>query len=107
LSIQVDDASKSSVLPWRRTRVTSTQALFFLTLEANVAKLLVLYYSSYGHIEAMAEAAAGARTVGGAEVVLRRTPSSATEVINVLDRHFRITPPKTAELTGHLESVPA
>jgi NAD(P)H dehydrogenase (quinone) len=69
---------------------------------------LVLYYSSYGHIEAMAEAAAaGARTVGGAEVVLRRTPSSATEVINVLDRHFRITPPKTAELTGHLESVPA
>jgi hypothetical protein len=104
----MDDASKSSVLPWRRTRVTSTQALFFLTLEANVAKLLVLYYSSYEHIEAMAEAAAaGARTVGGVEVVLRRTPSSATEVINVLDRHFRITPPKPSELTGHLESVPA
>jgi NAD(P)H dehydrogenase (quinone) len=104
----MDDASKSSALPWRRTRVTSTQALFFLTIEANVAKLLVLYYSSYGHIEAMAEAvAAGARTEGGAEAVLRRTLSSATEVINVLDRHFRITPPKPAELTGHLESVPA
>jgi hypothetical protein len=73
----------------------------FLTLEANVAKLLELNYSSDGHTAAMAEAvAAGARTVGAAEAVLRRTLTSPTEVINVLDRHFRITLPKTVELVG-------
>ncbi len=34
-----------------------------------MAKILVLYYSSYGHIERMAEAVAeGARTVGGTDV---------------------------------------
>ena len=40
-----------------------------------VAKVLVLYYSSYGHIEAMAKAAAeGARSVPGTEVVIKRVP---------------------------------
>jgi len=39
-----------------------------------MTKILVLYYSSYGHVEAMAEAEAeGART-GGAEVVVKRVP---------------------------------
>src|SRR6195952_4334123 len=39
-----------------------------------MAKVLVLYYSSYGHIETMAYAAAeGARSVG-ADVVVKRVP---------------------------------
>jgi len=38
-----------------------------------MAKILVLYYSSYGHIERMAESVvAGAREVQGCEVVLKR-----------------------------------
>jgi len=38
-------------------------------------KILVLYYSTYGHIETMAEAVAeGAREVAGAEVTLKRVP---------------------------------
>lgn len=38
-------------------------------------RILVLYYSSYGHIETMAHAVAeGARSVAGADVVLRRVP---------------------------------
>ncbi len=38
-------------------------------------KILVLYYSSYGHIETMAEAIAeGARGVAGAEVTIKRVP---------------------------------
>jgi NAD(P)H dehydrogenase (quinone) len=38
-----------------------------------MAKILVLYYSSYGHVETMAEAeAAGARSVAGTEVVVKR-----------------------------------
>ncbi|MGC2856823.1 NAD(P)H:quinone oxidoreductase [Novispirillum sp. DQ9] len=38
-------------------------------------RILVLYYSSYGHIETMAHAVAeGARQVDGAEVVVKRVP---------------------------------
>lgn len=40
-----------------------------------MAKVLVLYYSSYGHIEAMADAVAeGAASVGGCEVAVKRVP---------------------------------
>jgi NAD(P)H dehydrogenase (quinone) len=43
-------------------------------------KVLVVYYSLYGHIGRMAEAVAeGAREVDGAEVVLRRVPETLTE----------------------------
>src|SRR5690606_2362079 len=43
--------------------------------EAYVAKVLVLYYSTYGHIETMAEAIAeGARGVAGTKVTLKRVP---------------------------------
>lgn len=45
-----------------------------------MAKILVLYYSSYGHVERMAEAVAqGAREVQGAEVVIKRTPELVPE----------------------------
>jgi NAD(P)H dehydrogenase (quinone) len=44
-------------------------------------KILVLYYSSYGHIEQLAEAiAAGARD-GGAEAALRRAPETVSEAV--------------------------
>lgn len=40
-----------------------------------MAKVLVLYYSTYGHIETMAEAIAeGARGVAGTKVTLKRVP---------------------------------
>ena len=40
-------------------------------------KLLILYYSQFGHIHRMAEAEAeGARSVPGTEVVLRRVPET-------------------------------
>ena len=40
-----------------------------------MTKILVLYYSSYGHIETMAEAIAeGARSVSDAEVTIKRVP---------------------------------
>ena len=40
-----------------------------------MAKVLVLYYSTYGHVETMAGAvAAGARAVAGAEVTVKRVP---------------------------------
>src|SRR3546814_14910174 len=40
-----------------------------------MAKVLVLYYSSYGHLEIMAGAVAdGARSVAGTEVTIKRVP---------------------------------
>lgn len=42
-----------------------------------MSKLLVLYYSTYGHIETMANAIAeGARSVEGVEVTLKRVPET-------------------------------
>jgi NAD(P)H dehydrogenase (quinone) len=45
-------------------------------------KVLVVYYSLYGHIHRMAEAIAeGAREVQGADVVLRRVPETLPEEV--------------------------
>jgi NAD(P)H dehydrogenase (quinone) len=45
-----------------------------------MAKVLVLYYSSYGHVERLAEAVAeGARSVPGSEVVIKRVPELVPE----------------------------
>ena len=40
-------------------------------------KLLILYYSTYGHVETMASAVAeGARSVAGLEVIVKRVPET-------------------------------
>jgi NAD(P)H dehydrogenase (quinone) len=42
-----------------------------------MTKILVLYYSMYGHIEIMAKAIAeGARSVGGTDVAIKRVPET-------------------------------
>lgn len=47
-----------------------------------MTRVLVLYYSSYGHIEAMAGAvAAGAASVPGTEVVVKRVPELVPEEV--------------------------
>ncbi|HEY6093561.1 MAG TPA: NAD(P)H:quinone oxidoreductase [Gallionellaceae bacterium] len=45
-----------------------------------MTKVLILYYSMYGHIERMAEAEAeGVRTVEGVEVTVKRVPETIAE----------------------------
>jgi len=44
-----------------------------------MAKVLVLYYSSYGHIERMAEEVAAGAREGGADAVVKRVPESVPE----------------------------
>src|ERR1700730_11465461 len=45
-----------------------------------MSKVLVLYYSAYGHVEKMAEAVAeGARAVPGTEVTIKRVPELVPE----------------------------
>ena len=46
-----------------------------------MAKVLVLYYSSYGHIEAMANAVADGARAAGATVDVKRVPETAPEAV--------------------------
>jgi NAD(P)H dehydrogenase (quinone) len=47
-----------------------------------MAKILILYYSMYGHVETMANAVAeGARSVDGTEVTIKRVPELMPEDI--------------------------
>lgn len=48
-------------------------------MEEAVTKVLVLYYSSYGHIETMAQAVAEGVRVAGAEVMIKRVPELVPE----------------------------
>ena len=53
-----------------------------------MTKVLVLYYSSYGHIEQMAEAVAEGARSAGAEVDIRRVPETAPPAV-VEAAHFK------------------
>ncbi|HEU0044279.1 NAD(P)H:quinone oxidoreductase [Sphingomonas sp.] len=53
-----------------------------------MTKVLVLYYSSYGHIERMADAVAEGARAGGAEVDIRRVAETAPDAV-VQAAHFK------------------
>jgi NAD(P)H dehydrogenase (quinone) len=46
-----------------------------------MAKVLVLYYSAYGHIETMAKAVAEGARAGGADVTIKRVPELVPEEV--------------------------
>ncbi len=54
-----------------------------------MAKVLVLYYSAYGHIEAMADAVAQGARAAGAHVDIRRVPELVPEDI-ARASHFKL-----------------
>lgn len=54
-----------------------------------MTKVLVLYYSSYGHIERMAEAVAEGAREGGAEVDIKRVPELVPEEV-AAKSHFKL-----------------
>lgn len=53
-----------------------------------MTKVLVLYYTSYGHVEQMADAVAEGARVGGAEVDIRRVVETAPEEV-IKAAHFK------------------
>jgi hypothetical protein len=69
-----------------------------------MSKILVLYYSAYGHVEKMAEAVAeGARAVPGTEVTIKRVPELVPGITDTwqgpqygyvprMTRHFSVAP---------------
>ncbi len=72
-----------------------------------MAKVLVLYYSSYGHIETMAGAVAEGARSAGAEVDIKRVPETAPEEI-ARNFHFKLDQPapiaEVAEL-GNYDAI--
>lgn len=54
-----------------------------------MSKVLVLYYSTYGHIEQMAEAVAAGAAEAGATVTIKRVPETAPEAV-AKAAHFKL-----------------
>jgi NAD(P)H dehydrogenase (quinone) len=54
-----------------------------------MAKVLVLYYSTYGHIEQMANAMAEGVRAGGASVEIKRVPETVPDTI-AKNGHFKL-----------------
>ncbi len=54
-----------------------------------MTKVLVLYYSSYGHIEKMAESVAAGAHEGGAEVIVKRVPELVPDEV-AKQMHFKL-----------------
>src|SRR6478609_7874024 len=65
-----------------------------------MTKVLVLYYSMYGHIEKMAYAVAdGVREVEGVDVVVKRVPELVPEEI-AKQNHFKLDQPAPVASTA-------
>ena len=54
-----------------------------------MAKVLILYYSSYGHIETMAHAVAEGARAAGAQVDVKRVPELVPADVAVKS-HFKV-----------------
>jgi NAD(P)H dehydrogenase (quinone) len=63
--------------------------MFRQTMEHAMSKVLVLYYSTYGHVEAMAAAVAEGASVAGAQVDVRRVPETVPDEI-ARANHFKM-----------------
>ena len=72
-----------------------------------MAKVLVLYYSTYGHIETMAQALAEGARSAGAEVDIKRVPETAPEDV-ARDNHFKLdqaAPIANVEDLGNYDAI--
>lgn len=71
-----------------------------------MAKVLVLYYSSYGHIETMAQAVAEGARSAGAEVQIKRVPETVPEEI-ARNAHFKLDQEAPVAAIADLENYDA
>ena len=71
-----------------------------------MAKVLVLYYSSYGHIEQMAYAVAEGAKAEGAEVVVKRVPELVPEEVAKAS-HFKMDQAAPVATVAELEEYDA
>jgi NAD(P)H dehydrogenase (quinone) len=71
-----------------------------------MSKVLVLYYSAYGHIEAMANAVAEGAREAGAEVTIKRVPETVPEEI-AKARYFKLDQPAPIATVDELANYDA
>ena len=71
-----------------------------------MAKVLVLYYSSYGHVEALAKAVAQGATDAGAQVDIRRVPETAPQEV-ARTSHFKLDQEAPVATVAELETYDA
>ncbi|MEI2418271.1 NAD(P)H:quinone oxidoreductase [Orrella sp. JC864] len=71
-----------------------------------MARILVLYYSSYGHVEKMANAVAEGARKAGAQVDIRRVPETVPEEI-ARKSHYRLDQPAPVARVEELEQYDA
>ena len=72
-----------------------------------MAKVLVLYYSSYGHIETMAQAVAEGAKSAGADVTIKRVPELVPEEVAKAS-HFKLdqaAPVATADELADYDAI--
>jgi NAD(P)H dehydrogenase (quinone) len=71
-----------------------------------MTKILVLYYSSYGHIETMAYAVAEGVQAAGAEAVVKRVPELVPEAV-ARSSHYKMDQPAPVATPGELAEYDA
>lgn len=71
-----------------------------------MAKVLVLYYSSYGHLETMAHAVAEGARSAGAQVDVKRVPETVPEDISKAG-HFKLDQAAPVATVAELEHYDA
>src|SRR5438105_3084 len=74
--------------------------------ELPMPKVLVLYYSSYGHIEKMAEAVAEGARSAGAQVDIKRVPETVPDAI-ARSSHFKLDQAAPIAAVAELENYDA
>jgi NAD(P)H dehydrogenase (quinone) len=73
---------------------------------ADMAKVLVLYYSTYGHIEQMAHALADGARAAGATVDVKRVPETVPEEV-ARNGHFKLDQPAPVATVNELPDYDA
>jgi NAD(P)H dehydrogenase (quinone) len=71
-----------------------------------MTKVLVLYYSSYGHIETMAQAVAEGVREAGADAVIKRVPELVPEAV-ARASHYKMDQPAPVATPGELADYDA
>lgn len=71
-----------------------------------MTKVLVLYYSSYGHLETMAEAVAEGARAAGAEAVVKRVPELVPDEVAKAS-HFKLDQKAPVATVAELEEYDA
>jgi len=71
-----------------------------------MSKVLVLYYSTYGHIETMAQAIAEGAREAGATVDIKRVPETAPEEVAKAS-HFKLDQAAAVATVAELENYDA